>query len=616
MSENRSTLLSRLRFYFRAVTYFRTVTGKIVVQTLLMGVAALMGILQPFPLAILIDGVFGNNRGAWEDRLFFHFAPASVAAQVIWLAVITLGLRVLQELLNMVQTILGIFIGYEGLMRVRCELFKKLQELSIAYHRSQPQGDAIYRLSYDTYGFQVVLNVMLQTILVSLITLLLMLGTMLAMNWKLTLVSLAVVPPLLWTTRYYSRIFKQKSLDAKETDSEVTTAIQRSVSSISLVQAFGREAEEYRRFETTVQRSVRTWLKLHWQEVTYWLWIGTIFGAGGALLFGYGGLLVWRDRVSHNPHPFQVGDLTVFLWYLTLLYAPLNKLSSSGASIQGGVAGVERVFEVLDRDPVIKDAPDAMPLPRQPRLLELDHVSFEYRGNEPVLRDVTVKIAPGEMVGFVGSSGVGKTTLLNLLPRFYDPTAGSLKLDGHDLRKIRIHDLRAHIALVLQENIILPTSVAENIAYGRPEANPAQIRRAAEMAGAAVFIDKLPQKYETVISEAGSNLSGGQRQRIGIARALLTEAPILVLDEPTSALDPQHEAMIIQTLSALKRQRTMLVVSHRLSTVADCDQIFVMDEGRIVEQGTHAQLLEKRGLYYSMARHQLRLDEVPEAAAQ
>jgi len=270
---------------------------------------------------------------------------------------------------------------------------------------------------------------------------------------------------------------------------------------------------------------------------------------------------------------------------------------------------VERVFEVLDRDPVIKDAPDAIPLPRQPRVLDLDNVEFHYRDGEPVLRDVSVKILPGQMVGFVGSSGVGKTTLLNLLPRFYDPTGGALKLDGIDLRKIRVRDLRAHIALVLQENVILPTSVAENIAYGKPKAGDAEIRRAAEMAGASAFIDKLPDKYETQISESGSNLSGGQRQRIAIARALLTEAPILVLDEPTSALDPAHEAMIIQTLAGLKRQRTILVVSHRLSTVADCDQIFVMDEGRIVEQGTHAELLARRGIYYAMARHQLRLEE-------
>ena len=220
---------------------------------------------------------------------------------------------------------------------------------------------------------------------------------------------------------------------------------------------------------------------------------------------------------------------------------------------------------------------------------------------------------PGQMVAFVGSSGVGKTTLLNLLPRFYDPTGGTISLDEIDVRKVRVKDLPAHVALVLQENLILPTTVAENISYGRPEATEAQIELAARQAGAAAFIEKLPQGYETPVDENGANLSGGQRQRIGIARALLTEAPIMVFDEPTSALDPHHEAMITKTLRDLKRQRTIVVVSHRLSTVIDCDQIFVMDDGRIAEQGTHAELVAKRGLYYAMAREQLRIEEASPA---
>lgn len=219
------------------------------------------------------------------------------------------------------------------------------------------------------------------------------------------------------------------------------------------------------------------------------------------------------------------------------------------------------------------------------------------------------------MVAFVGQSGVGKTTLLNLLPRFYDPTQGGILLDGHDLRNVKIASLRQHVALVLQENVVLPTSVAENIAYGWPKATLAQVRKAAEMAGAAEFIEKLPGKYDEQVSESGQNLSGGQRQRISIARALLTEAPIIVMDEPTSALDPQHEQLIIETLRRLKGHRTIILVSHRLSTVADCDRIFVMHEGRIVEQGTHDQLVAQHGLYFKMARHQMKLADPAEAKA-
>jgi ABC-type multidrug transport system fused ATPase/permease subunit len=241
--------------------------------------------------------------------------------------------------------------------------------------------------------------------------------------------------------------------------------------------------------------------------------------------------------------------------------------------------------------------------------LKLDNVSFAYREGDPVLRNIEAEIKPGQMVAFVGSSGVGKTTLLNLLPRFYDPTSGALLLDDVDIRKVKVKDLRAHVALVLQENLILPTTVAENISYGRPAASVAQIAQAAQLAGASAFIEKLPQGYETVVNESGANLSGGQRQRIGIARAILTEAPIMVFDEPTSALDAHHEAMITQTLRELKQQRTIVVVSHRLSTVMDCDQIFVMDEGRIVERGTHDELIGMGGVYAAMARQQLRIEE-------
>jgi len=433
---------------------------------------------------------------------------------------------------------------------------------------------------------------------------------MISTNWQLTLIALTVAPMLLWTSSHYGKVFHTKAVAAKEADSELTTAIQRSVSSIELVQAFNREADELARFQNSSGQSVRTWLKLHWEEVCYWLLVGTIFGVGGALMFGYGGWLVYRGRLT-------VGELSIFIGYLGQLYGPLNKLSGSGSSFQNGIAGVQRVFEVLDRDVTIADARDAVNLPVRPRVLEFDHVALEYRPGEPVLRDMTARISPGEMVAFVGSSGVGKTSLLNLLPRFYDPTEGALKLDEYDLRKIKLHQLRRHVALVLQENSVLPATVWENIAYGHVGATQAAIAAAATLAGAADFIEKLPQKYQTKIGEGFAHLSGGQRQRIAIARALLTEAPILVLDEPTSALDPQHEAMIVETLRGLKGKRTILLVSHRLSTVADCDQIFVMDDGRIAERGTHKELLALGGLYRAMAAHQFKMepDEAVEVKA-
>jgi subfamily B ATP-binding cassette protein MsbA len=587
--------------YLRILNYFRPDWGRLVLSLALVGVMTLLGLLWPFPLAILIDTVLGQKQvDHWLYQFFLRLAPEDRALQILTLAVAAVLLRVGAELLKAWQTLLGIKIGLDGMMRVRCDLFRKLQSLSIGYHRSQPQGDAIYRLAWDTYGFQGVVNVLL-AIVVNALTLILMAAICFTMNWQLTLLSLSVVPLVLVILHKYSDVLRSRSIEAKERESSLYTAIQRSMSSITIVQAFNREADEYTRFDSTVRSSVHATFRLHKQEVIYWLLLGLSFALGTAAIFGYGGYLVYNGVVG-------VGFLTIFLAYLEKLYDPLQKLTGSGSGLVTAMAGVDRVIEVLDRDLVVHDAPGALALPRQPRALQLDHVSFAYRAGEPVVRDLHVTVPPGQMVAFIGSSGVGKTTLLNLLPRFYDPTEGAIRLDGHDLRQVTLASLRAHIALVLQESIILPTTIAENIAYGRPGATQAQIAEAARLAGAATFIEKLPEQYETIVQEGGSNLSGGQRQRIGIARALLTEAPIIVLDEPTSALDAEHEQLITETLSRLKGGRTIIIVSHRLSTVAECDAIHVMEAGEIIESGRHDELIARRGLYHRLAKHQMKVE--------
>ncbi len=598
-------------FYMRSLAYYRADTRQVIALLAVIGMSTLVGLLMAWPMAVLVDCVLSPDSGksGFIYRAFLWPLPQSRPGQIVGLALIGFGLKLAQDLLNMLRTILTNHINYNGLVRIRRDLFRKLQSLSLRYHHAQPQGDIVYRLCYDCYGCQTILSVLISTC-VAVFTLLVILFMLWGRNPLLTVIALSIAPPLMCANVWFGSRMKQRTLDAKAMESEFTSTIQRSMSTIGLMQAFCREHDEFAQFNNSVIRTIQAWWRSLRLEVSYWLTVGTIFGLGGAAVFGYGGYLVYCDHfISPKPGGMSVGDLMIFVSYLGLLWDPLCKLTGIGPNIQSGVAGAQRVFEVLDREVGICDAPMARSLPVQPRVLKLDRVWFSYSPGNPVLKDVSVTIQPGHSVAFVGSSGVGKSTLLNLLPRFYDPTSGSITLDGHDMRFVRLSDLRQHIALVLQDSILLPTTIAENIAYGRPSATSQEIRDAARLAGADEFIEQLHDGYQTRLSENGHGLSGGQRQRIAIARALLTGSPIIVLDEPTSALDTRHELRITETLKRLKRQRTIILVSHRISTVVHCDRIFMMKDGQIVESGTHQELLALQGSYKKLALRQLRADQ-------
>ncbi|HLL88325.1 MAG TPA: ABC transporter ATP-binding protein [Tepidisphaeraceae bacterium] len=594
------------RVYARAASYFRPDFALVGVLFLLTGASAGLGLLMAWPMAVMVDAVLTDaTKADAVHRAFLSVLPSSIVGQIAGLALIGLSLKLAQDTLGNVQRIVASRINYAGLMRVRFELFNKLQHLSLAYHRTHPQGDALYRLNSDTYGPQTILGV-LMGVVIAAVTLAVVAWILWTRHPALTLVAFSITPLLAAANVVFGRRLKAASLRCRERDSELTTAAQRAIANVALVQAFGREGAELERFHGTARECVRAWWRLNFNEIAYNTIIGGVSGVGGAAVFGYGAWLAWQQQFAHPvQNGFTVGDLLIFTSYLGQLWGPLCTLTGFVASIQGGAAATERVFEVLDRDNGIHETADAVALPLQPRTLSLHGVGFEYASGQRVLRDVDATLRPGEMVAFVGSSGAGKSTLLNLLPRFYDPTAGAIHLDGVDVRQIKLADLRRHVAIVSQENLLLPTTIGQNIAYGRPEATAADVRAAAAMAGAAAFIDAMPAGYDTPVAEGGANLSGGQRQRIAIARALLTGAPVIVLDEPTSALDPRQEQHIVHTLRALKGHRTIVLVSHRMSAVVDCDQIFVMDQGRVAERGTHAALIARDGLYADMVRRQL-----------
>jgi ATP-binding cassette, subfamily B, bacterial len=594
---------------YRAIGYFGDDLRLIIFLLSLTACSTALGLLQAWPLAVLVDSALGTpSNDGWMHRLFLAPLPEDPIRRIIGLGLMALLLRFAHELIAVARRLLTPRIHYNGLLRVRGDLYRKLQGMHLDYHRSRPMSDSLFRLTTDTLGFQAVLTVMIN-LLVAGITLFVIVGLLMGRNGALTLIALSIAPPLMWVNVIFGRRLREKTQKSREFDSAFTTSVQRSMSAIVLTQAFGREEDEYHRFGSSARRCVRAWFGIHRQEVAYGLSVGVILAAGASLILTYGGMLLHRRQLTP-------GELMIFMTYLGMIYDPLCQMTGFRFNLESGLAGARRVFEVFDRDAVVSDPAEATSLPLQPRSLILESVGFEYSADQKILQHIDVNIEPGQSVAFVGSSGAGKSTLLNLLLRFYDPTAGTVKLDQYDLRQIKLKDIRRHIALVLQDSVILPTTIAENIAYGCPAATHEQIREAARLAGASNFVEAMPDQYQTALLDSGMNLSGGQRQRIALARALLTKAPILVLDEPTSALDCEHEQVVLDTLNSLKTKHTVVLVSHHIGAVMNCDHIYVLDQGMIVEHGSHQELLRQGGIYAAMAKQQLRPDfpVFPEAA--
>jgi ATP-binding cassette subfamily B protein len=598
---------------FRAISYFRHDLPLIGILLALIGASVALNLLGAWPMAILVDTVLTDSPKMTTTSTFLlRLFGDDKATLIVSMALMGLGIKILQESVWMGRSILAAVIRYRGTRRLRAEVFERLQKLGLAWHRERSQGDTIYRVISDVSGPWGILDTMIGST-AACVTLVAMIVIMLNRGVELTLCALSIVPMLLLVNSIFGRLIRERTIIAKENESFFTITLQRAIACIGVTQVFGREKRERRVFQDSIDKAVEGATALAWVEAGYPFFVQLIFGFGAAIIMGYGGWLVYRDQFLRPiPDGVSCGDLMIFLAYLGQLWDPLGWVVGFSTKIQGARTSCERVFFMLDEEPLVQETPNAQRVLVLPRTLEISNVSFRYAVNaRPILRNISITIEPGQMVAFVGPSGSGKSTLLNLLSRFYDPSEGVIKLDEHDIRDIRISDLRKHVAVVSQDSPLLPDTIMANLRYGRPDATEHEIRMAAHEAGAASFIELLPNGYDTLVSEGGGNLSGGQRQRLAIARALLTNAPILVLDEPTSALDSHHGEWVLDTLRTLRRSRTIILVTHDLDSVADCDRICVFQAGALVESGTHLQLLSQRGLYAEMVR--LGSDEISEA---
>jgi subfamily B ATP-binding cassette protein MsbA len=487
---------------------------------------------------------------------------------------------------------------------LRRVLYSHIQRLSLSFHDHKRTGDLISRVTTDIDAVQSLISQVLLGMLVNVLTLFGMMLVMLYLNWAFTVIALLVAPALFFVVYHYTHRIKNASRAMRRQEGEVVTILEEVLSSIRVVKAFAREDYEQQRFERESRESVEKALRARGFKAKLPPLVEVIVAAGTCLVLWYGARLVLSGDLTS-------GELLVFLLYLGKMYKPMRELSKMTDTISKASVGWERIREVLENETQIRDARGARRAPRFKGQIEFKHVGFSY-GGPPVLSDLSLRIWPGQLAALVGPTGAGKTTIVSLLPRFYEFTSGEIKIDGTDIRRFKQKSLREQISFVLQETLLFRATVAQNIAYGKPQASREEIVRAARLANAEEFIDRMPDGYETMIGERGLTLSGGQRQRITIARAIIRNSPILILDEPSAGLDAESEKLVFDALGNLMEGKTSIVIAHRLATVRRADVIFVIDRGRVVEQGTHEELLNVGGLYSRLYELQFKGEEQSE----
>ena len=584
--------------YRRTLSYYRPFWVQTSLALLLsLGVTAL-NLLKPWPFKYIVDGILSPvteaTRPAHEQlQQWFGAMPGSQVILILCLSMVLITF--VAGLINLFSNYMLIGVGLKALLRIRTELYAYLQSLSLKFHDTRRSSDSSFRVAYDSQSIQTIYNRGFTNIFSSGLMLVATFIIMVKIDARLTMLSLAVVPVIVFLIHYYAKKVRTQSTTIKERESDLLATVQEGLASIRLVHAFGREDYEVGQFRRRAAESLAANMQMTTTSVVSALVVGTLMAAGTAVLYYAGSLHVMEQKLS-------LGDLLVFASYLLMLYAPLEQLTHTAWAMEGAAAGARRCFDILDRPDEVPEAPDAKPLRQATGEIEFRDVDFGYSNERLILNGIQLRIRAGERVALAGGTGAGKSTLLSLVPRFYDPTRGTVAIDGHNLREVTKKSLRSHISMVLQDTVLLSTTVRENIAYGRPGATEEEIMEAARRAQAYDFIMAMPEGFASQVGERGGHLSVGQRQRIGIARAFLKDAPILLLDEPTSALDGATEQAVMAVVTELMRGRTTLIITHRLATVHGLDRIIVLEHGHVAEDGTGPELLAKNGPYAKMFR--------------
>ena len=581
------------------------------IGALLLGFIAIAGesaanLLQPWPLKIVLDDVLrSHNSHAWTMKIIHQVVGANAIAVLKFACAAVLAIAVLDAICTYAEKYLTTSVAQWISYDLRLTIYAHIQKLSLAFHDNKRTGDLISRVTDDIEAIQSFIMNGLLGVLINVMTLVGMVAVMFWLNWKFTLIALSVVPILFVMVYSYTRRIKKAAREVRKKEGEITSVVQEVLSSIRVVKAFAREDYEVRRLEQESLEAVDIAMRARTLKAKLTPLVGIVVAVGTGLVLWFGARLVMSGALT-------AGSLVVFILYLGKMYKPMQEISKMTDTYSKAAVGYERLQEVLETELEVKDLPKAKRAPKFRGEIEFDHVSFSYNPDSPTLKDVSFKIGTGKVSALVGPTGAGKTSIISLLARFYDPDQGVIKIDGTNIKQYQQKSLRQQMSFVLQDTVLFHAPVWQNIAYGKPGSSRTEIIKAAEMANAAEFIEKLPQGYDTVIGERGMTLSGGQRQRIAIARAVIRNTPILLLDEPTSGLDSASEKLVFEALDRLMEGRTVVVIAHRLSTIQRADVIFVVDNGEIVERGKHEELMQMNGVYAELHNLQFKPEEAAE----